>query len=351
MPLLQTKNLRKHFGDIHAVDGVDLVVNEGEFVSLIGSNGAGKTTLVNLVSAFLRPDAGEIFFRDQNINLWSSTERVKFGIVRSFQLVSLFDSFTALENVALAIFSRDGKSIRLASLAAVPGVVLVAAAAPAIRDLLLKVPALRGQVPAVTLAALATIPLATVVWQAGTRSTMLDHFFRPADPTQDPTAGRPEPSEPPLRPIAGIVSNSVDGPFQHCGGLVVFGDIDEDRCLERMRVAERIVDLCGPLECFECFAVALEIAQCLRQLDANGQPHLVWNERLRRLQSLGGIVESPARNEQLAPQGERAAVLGEQASLCSSSLSASSDLPALVSASMNASNASSFSRAAREARR
>jgi branched-chain amino acid transport system ATP-binding protein len=117
VPLLETKNLKKHFGDIHAVDGVDLVVNEGEFVSLIGSNGAGKTTLVNLVSAFLRPDAGEIFFRDQNINLWSSTQRVKFGIVRSFQLVSLFDSFTALENVALAIFSRDGKSIRLASLA------------------------------------------------------------------------------------------------------------------------------------------------------------------------------------------------------------------------------------------
>ena len=74
--------------------------------------------------------------------------------------------------------------VRIASLAAVPGVVLVAAAAPAIRDLLLMVPILRSQVPAVTLVALATIPLATLVWQGPTRSAMLDGFFRPSDPTR-----------------------------------------------------------------------------------------------------------------------------------------------------------------------
>jgi hypothetical protein len=73
--------------------------------------------------------------------------------------------------------------VRLASLAAVPGVVLVAAAAPAIRDLLMRVPVLRFQVPALTLLALVAIPLATVAWQAPTRTAMLDEFFRPADPT------------------------------------------------------------------------------------------------------------------------------------------------------------------------
>ncbi len=73
--------------------------------------------------------------------------------------------------------------VRLASLAAVPGVVLVAAAAPAVRDLLLTVPVLRIQVPAVTLVALALIPTATVVAHGPTRSAMLDEFFRPADPT------------------------------------------------------------------------------------------------------------------------------------------------------------------------
>ena len=113
MALLQTKNLTKHFGESRAVDGVDIVVDDGEFVSLIGSNGAGKTTLVNLISAYMKPDAGEIYFRDRNISLWSSIARIRIGIVRSFQLVSLFDTFSALDNIALAIFSRQRKSIRL----------------------------------------------------------------------------------------------------------------------------------------------------------------------------------------------------------------------------------------------
>jgi len=115
--LLQTKNLTKHFGESRAVDGVDIVIDEGEFVSLIGSNGAGKTTLVNLISAYLEPDAGEIFFRHQNISQWSPIARIKVGIVRSFQLASLFDTFTVLDNVAQAVFSREGKSIRLGTAA------------------------------------------------------------------------------------------------------------------------------------------------------------------------------------------------------------------------------------------
>jgi hypothetical protein len=73
--------------------------------------------------------------------------------------------------------------VRLASLAAVPGVVLVAAAAPALRDLVLKIPFLRIQVPAVSLVALAAIPFATVVANGPTRDAMLDQFFHPADPT------------------------------------------------------------------------------------------------------------------------------------------------------------------------
>ncbi|ADU48785.1 hypothetical protein Intca_2276 [Intrasporangium calvum DSM 43043] len=73
--------------------------------------------------------------------------------------------------------------VRLASLAAVPGVVLVAAAAPALRDVLLKVPALRVQGPAVSLVALAALPFATVVAHGPTRTAMLEQFFRPADPT------------------------------------------------------------------------------------------------------------------------------------------------------------------------
>jgi branched-chain amino acid transport system ATP-binding protein len=115
--LLRTVNLKKYFGDTHAVDGVDFTVAEGEFLSLVGSNGAGKTTLVNLISAYLHPDDGQILLDEQDITFSSVNDRVKAGIARSFQLVNLFDDLSAFDNVALAIFSRDGKT---ASQAAVP---------------------------------------------------------------------------------------------------------------------------------------------------------------------------------------------------------------------------------------
>ena len=117
MALLRTVKLKKYFGDTHAVDGVDFTVQKGEFLSLVGSNGAGKTTLVNLISAFLRPDDGKIFFKDKDITFASVDERLRAGIARSFQLVNLFDDLTAFDNVALSIFSREQKTLRLMRLA------------------------------------------------------------------------------------------------------------------------------------------------------------------------------------------------------------------------------------------
>lgn len=117
MSLLATKNLKKYFGDTHAVDGVDFAVDHGEVLALIGSNGAGKTTLVNLVSGLLRPDGGHILFQGTDITHQSVHERIEAGIARSFQLVNLFDQLTAFDNVALAIFSRDKKTRQLMSLA------------------------------------------------------------------------------------------------------------------------------------------------------------------------------------------------------------------------------------------
>ncbi len=117
MTLLRTVNLKKYFGDTHAVDGVDFTVAEGEFLSLVGSNGAGKTTLVNLISAYLHPDDGQILLDEQDITFSSVNDRVKAGIARSFQLVNLFDDLSAFDNVALAIFSREGKTQNLMTLA------------------------------------------------------------------------------------------------------------------------------------------------------------------------------------------------------------------------------------------
>ena len=117
MSLLRTERLTKHFGETRAVDGVDFSVNEGEFLSLVGTNGAGKTTLVNLISAFLAPDSGKIFIADRDITYAPVDERIRAGIARSFQLVNLFDDLSVLDNVALAIFAREGKSRRIFRLA------------------------------------------------------------------------------------------------------------------------------------------------------------------------------------------------------------------------------------------
>jgi branched-chain amino acid transport system ATP-binding protein len=117
MSLLQTIELKKYFGETRAVDNVNLTIEEGEFVSLVGPNGAGKTSLCNVVSAYLRPDSGKIVFRGEDVTHASVTDRVKAGIARSFQLVNLFDDLTAFDNVALAIFSRQGKTRNLATLA------------------------------------------------------------------------------------------------------------------------------------------------------------------------------------------------------------------------------------------
>jgi len=115
--LLITKDLVKWFGDTHAVDHVNFTVKESEVLALIGSNGAGKTTLVNLISGLFPPDGGQILFQNRDVTNQSVHGRIKAGIARSFQLVNLFDQLSALDNVALTIFSREGKTSRLATLA------------------------------------------------------------------------------------------------------------------------------------------------------------------------------------------------------------------------------------------
>jgi len=115
--LLETRKLLKRFGEFRAVDHVDFRVQEGEVLALIGSNGAGKTTLVNLISGLLRADEGQIIFRGEDVTRQTVHERIGAGIARSFQLVNLFDQLSALDNVALSIFSRQRKTRKLFSLA------------------------------------------------------------------------------------------------------------------------------------------------------------------------------------------------------------------------------------------
>jgi branched-chain amino acid transport system ATP-binding protein len=112
VPLLETRKLTKHFDGLAAVQGVDLTVEEGEIVGLIGPNGAGKTTCFNLLSGFLRPTAGTIRFDGADITGLRSHRIVRRGLVRTFQLTTLFPEMTVLENVLVGLHLHSQRGFR-----------------------------------------------------------------------------------------------------------------------------------------------------------------------------------------------------------------------------------------------
>ncbi|MCX8201631.1 MAG: ABC transporter ATP-binding protein, partial [Candidatus Caldarchaeum sp.] len=97
---------------VRALDGVSLTLEEGESVMLIGPNGAGKTTLVNAVSGYLRVDGGKIIFMNQDLTDTKPTERVRKGIVRSFQLANNFDKLTVYENILVAVMAKKQQHLK-----------------------------------------------------------------------------------------------------------------------------------------------------------------------------------------------------------------------------------------------
>ncbi|HMR31588.1 MAG TPA: ABC transporter ATP-binding protein [Geminicoccus sp.] len=111
-PVLRVLGLARRFGGIVAADGVDLDLRAGEIHALIGPNGAGKTTLVNLITGELRPDRGQVVLGGQDVTRLAIERRRHLGLARSFQITSVFASFTALDNVAMAVQALDGHSFR-----------------------------------------------------------------------------------------------------------------------------------------------------------------------------------------------------------------------------------------------
>lgn len=107
--ILATEHLTKRFGNLTAVNDVSLSIPRGEFRSIIGPNGAGKTTLFNLLTGVMEPTAGSVRFSDEDVTDFAPHERVRRGMSRSFQLITVFGGLTVCENVRLAAQAhRDG---------------------------------------------------------------------------------------------------------------------------------------------------------------------------------------------------------------------------------------------------
>ncbi|AOF91089.1 MULTISPECIES: ABC transporter ATP-binding protein [Rhizobiaceae] len=108
--IFDVRNLKKMFGGLAVTNDVSLSMAPGDRVALIGPNGAGKTTFVNLVTGNILPNSGSVMLGGQDVTRLGPTERVRRGLVRSFQVTRLFSEMTPEEHVALAILQREGRS-------------------------------------------------------------------------------------------------------------------------------------------------------------------------------------------------------------------------------------------------
>ncbi|MCU0818270.1 MAG: ABC transporter ATP-binding protein [Beijerinckiaceae bacterium] len=109
--MLSARGLTKHFGGVVVADSLDIDLNPGEIVALIGPNGAGKTTLFNMLTGFVRPDAGSIVFDGQRVEKLPSHQRARLGLARTWQRPRLFESLSLVDNLMIA--DRDYPGERL----------------------------------------------------------------------------------------------------------------------------------------------------------------------------------------------------------------------------------------------
>ncbi|HEY8739632.1 MAG TPA: ABC transporter ATP-binding protein [Candidatus Dormibacteraeota bacterium] len=109
--VLRLRQVTRHFGGVHAVDGVDLDVAAGDLYGLIGPNGAGKTTVIDLISGFQPVTSGTVEVNGTDATHWPAHRRASAGVARTFQTVRLFRTMTALENVLVGMHPRRRNDI------------------------------------------------------------------------------------------------------------------------------------------------------------------------------------------------------------------------------------------------
>jgi branched-chain amino acid transport system ATP-binding protein len=100
--ILRTESLTKRYGAVLVTDAVSLDIREGELHAIIGPNGAGKTTLINQLSGELAPNSGRVWFNGADVSALPIHERARRGLLRSYQITSIFEDFSVLENATFA---------------------------------------------------------------------------------------------------------------------------------------------------------------------------------------------------------------------------------------------------------
>src|SRR5262249_61731464 len=105
-PLLDVRDLSKHFYRLSALTGVSVTVKPGELLGLIGPNGSGKTTLFNCVTGVLQPSLGRVAFKGEDITALTPDHGYRRAVSRTFQLIQLFPEMTVLENLLMAAQER-----------------------------------------------------------------------------------------------------------------------------------------------------------------------------------------------------------------------------------------------------
>ncbi|MDQ1280985.1 MAG: branched-chain amino acid transport system ATP-binding protein [Thermoproteota archaeon] len=113
---MKVTNIRKTFGGVTALDGVNMEIDKGKMTMLIGPNGSGKTTLINVVSGFYKPDEGQVLFEGRDITGKAPNEVSRQGLIRTFQVPAPFIKLSVMENLLLASEGNPGESFLRAPL-------------------------------------------------------------------------------------------------------------------------------------------------------------------------------------------------------------------------------------------
>lgn len=109
-PILEVRDLTKHYGGVHAVDGVSFTVERGSVTGLIGPNGAGKSTALNVIGGFVPPGGGRVIFDGEDVTGQPMHKLARRGLVRTFQLARVFGGLTTIENLLVAAPRQRGET-------------------------------------------------------------------------------------------------------------------------------------------------------------------------------------------------------------------------------------------------